>query len=375
MKTLEFLNSRRPDLEIKAGFIHLLTAYENRLIAKGLAPKTSKWTELFDKTTNDFENEELLLRNTYLNAQMGPFADFSGERYPDKAPKVKWIDEMTKNGKPLSSTIETKEIIEEAAHAQQQELEKKPAMIVLTKSKPTAGSRNSKNQSETAPVSVKSSEDKGRVPQLVPQLSAREKEVEKPIQSQNFVLLTTSSQSSHTNPTNNSGVRAVHDSPQKILQKAVHSLPQAHSPNLRIVKKTVERAGQVKQPIGDIKTAEINAAKEKQKDDTIKALLMPKYNNFVREGTAGESKKEAITTNTNNVEVTIKSEKATGMTQIINQNNINNFIINNPQKIEVIEFSPAKAQLIPELKPATLMRFQHPVPPQQPQQLPHLLSR
>ena len=47
-----------------------------------------------------------------------------------------------------------------------------------------------------------------------------------------------------------------------------------------------------------------------------------------------------------------------GVTQIINQNNINNFIINNAQKIEVIEFSPAKAQLIPELKPATMMRFQ-----------------
>jgi len=31
LKTLEFLNSRRPDLEIRATFIHQLSAYEARL--------------------------------------------------------------------------------------------------------------------------------------------------------------------------------------------------------------------------------------------------------------------------------------------------------------------------------------------------------
>ena len=43
LKTLEFLNSRRPELEIRASFIHQLSAFENRLIKKGLGPKTSKW--------------------------------------------------------------------------------------------------------------------------------------------------------------------------------------------------------------------------------------------------------------------------------------------------------------------------------------------
>ena len=44
LKTLEFLNSRRPDLEIRANFIHQLSNYENRLVAAGLGPRTSKWT-------------------------------------------------------------------------------------------------------------------------------------------------------------------------------------------------------------------------------------------------------------------------------------------------------------------------------------------
>lgn len=67
LKTLEFLNSRRPELEIRATFIKQLSEYENRLKQRGLGPKTSKWTEISDE--NQFlESEELMLRNTFLNA-------------------------------------------------------------------------------------------------------------------------------------------------------------------------------------------------------------------------------------------------------------------------------------------------------------------
>jgi protein tyrosine/serine phosphatase len=73
LKTLEFLNSRRPDLEIRATFIKQLSDYENRLKARGMGPKTSKWDEISDE--NRFlESEELMLRNTFLNAQTGPKA-------------------------------------------------------------------------------------------------------------------------------------------------------------------------------------------------------------------------------------------------------------------------------------------------------------
>ena len=75
MKTLEFINSRRPDLEIRASFIHQLSAYENRLYKRGQGPRTSRWTELSDNNSVIIENEELLLRNTYLNSQMAPLAE------------------------------------------------------------------------------------------------------------------------------------------------------------------------------------------------------------------------------------------------------------------------------------------------------------
>ncbi len=73
LKTLEFLNSRRPDLEIRATFIHQLSAYEQRLQSqRDSAPITSKWDELSHhhqmKGTRLFEHEELILRNTFVNA-------------------------------------------------------------------------------------------------------------------------------------------------------------------------------------------------------------------------------------------------------------------------------------------------------------------
>lgn len=81
LKTLEFLNSRRPDLEIRATFIHQLSAYESRLqLQRDAPPITSKWDEISHQNqmrgTKMLEHEELILRNTFVNAQMGPLADF-----------------------------------------------------------------------------------------------------------------------------------------------------------------------------------------------------------------------------------------------------------------------------------------------------------
>jgi len=81
LKTLEFLNSRRPDLEIRATFIHQLSAFEQRLHNQREQPFiTSKWDEISHtaqmKGPRMLESEELVLRNTFVNAQMGPLADF-----------------------------------------------------------------------------------------------------------------------------------------------------------------------------------------------------------------------------------------------------------------------------------------------------------
>lgn len=70
LKTLEFMNSRRPDLEIRVNFIQQLSDFENRLKHRGCGPQTKKWNEL--GTESDFlESEELLLRNTFLNSKTG----------------------------------------------------------------------------------------------------------------------------------------------------------------------------------------------------------------------------------------------------------------------------------------------------------------
>lgn len=53
LKTLEFLNSRRPELEMRASFIHQLSTYESRLVKAGLGPKTSKWNELAEPDAQD----------------------------------------------------------------------------------------------------------------------------------------------------------------------------------------------------------------------------------------------------------------------------------------------------------------------------------
>lgn len=98
LKTLEFVNSRRTDLEMRPSFLSQLSQYENKLYLRGIGPKTQRWTELSD---NQFalENEELIVRNTYLNSQMAPLADLNG--YDEKnSYTLKWVDEKFK--KPLT---------------------------------------------------------------------------------------------------------------------------------------------------------------------------------------------------------------------------------------------------------------------------------
>ena len=103
LKVLEFLNMRMPEFDIRATFIHQLAAYENRLIARGLEPKTVDWTEVFDQS--EFDNEELMLTNTYLNSQIGPIVEYTVDDFMDKKGKLRWADE---NKKKLTTIIEEK---------------------------------------------------------------------------------------------------------------------------------------------------------------------------------------------------------------------------------------------------------------------------
>ena len=98
LKTLEFLNSRRQELEMRPSFLKQLQSYENKLFKRGLGPKTQKWTEI-SEASEPTSNEELILRNTYLNSQQGPWAEYSKlnqkgtERH--RQPLLRWRDTIS----------------------------------------------------------------------------------------------------------------------------------------------------------------------------------------------------------------------------------------------------------------------------------------
>ena len=66
-KTLEFMHFRRPDLEIRANFFNQLVRLENKLTKLGFGAKTFNWNEI--GSAYKVTSEELLLTNTFLNAQ------------------------------------------------------------------------------------------------------------------------------------------------------------------------------------------------------------------------------------------------------------------------------------------------------------------
>ena len=72
LKTLEFLNSRRPDLEIRGTFIQQLQQFEQRLCNRGLGPLSFNFNDLSFKGgkgfQKDLQEEEMIIRNTFLNA-------------------------------------------------------------------------------------------------------------------------------------------------------------------------------------------------------------------------------------------------------------------------------------------------------------------
>ena len=75
LKSLEFLNSRRPDLEIRTCFLQQLSSLESILIESGNGPKTADWNHVHDKCIS-YENEEPLLTNTFKNSKLGDLEDY-----------------------------------------------------------------------------------------------------------------------------------------------------------------------------------------------------------------------------------------------------------------------------------------------------------
>lgn len=71
-KTMEFLMARRPDMNLKPSFLQQLAAYERRLQSASKTRFSSDWNDIpANSQSSPLESEELLLRNTYLNSQIG----------------------------------------------------------------------------------------------------------------------------------------------------------------------------------------------------------------------------------------------------------------------------------------------------------------
>jgi len=89
-KTIEFLSSRRPDLNLKPAFLQQLSGYERRLMAQSNIQLTLDWNAA---DLSRLEGEDLLLRNTYINSQIAPSVEFSLSNYVQVSkPKLLWSD-------------------------------------------------------------------------------------------------------------------------------------------------------------------------------------------------------------------------------------------------------------------------------------------
>mmetsp|Transcript_27214 Transcript_27214/g.26881 ORF Transcript_27214/g.26881 Transcript_27214/m.26881 type:complete len:207 (+) Transcript_27214:401-1021(+) len=78
-------------MDLRPPFIQQLAALENRLLKQGNGPVSSSWDEeIFH------DPEEHVLRNTFLNAQMGPFVHYDDALEEiEKLNKLNWADNHT----------------------------------------------------------------------------------------------------------------------------------------------------------------------------------------------------------------------------------------------------------------------------------------
>eukprot|EP00435_Cladocopium_sp_Y103_P049929 s2293_g15.t1 len=89
-KTMEFISFRRPDMNLKSAFMQQLSALERRLADKSKQTLSNDW----DANFGSLEGEDLLLRNTYLNGQMGPLAEFHSGMHERHMPRrLWWLDQ------------------------------------------------------------------------------------------------------------------------------------------------------------------------------------------------------------------------------------------------------------------------------------------
>lgn len=84
-KSLDFIAFRRPDIDINPGFLSQLASFEFRVSINSKIPRSENWDDL---TSSE---EELSLRNTFLNAKIGQSTDYHlNIPYPEKPLTINW---------------------------------------------------------------------------------------------------------------------------------------------------------------------------------------------------------------------------------------------------------------------------------------------
>ena len=66
IKTLEFLNSKKPGLEMTASLLKKLLSYESTLESDNIGFLSRDWDNLFEH--GEYYEEELILVNSYKNS-------------------------------------------------------------------------------------------------------------------------------------------------------------------------------------------------------------------------------------------------------------------------------------------------------------------
>lgn len=85
-KSLDFMRSRQPSMQLNSGFQRQLQGLETRMTRSGMGPRTRGWEE----DTGD--EEERLVANTFRNAQTLGFADYVSPIPGIKLQTLKWAD-------------------------------------------------------------------------------------------------------------------------------------------------------------------------------------------------------------------------------------------------------------------------------------------
>ena len=63
-KSIEFLKSKKNDIDIPSYFLNQLSSFEVRLTKAGIGPKSTSWNDVGTGLMSDIDNEELLIRKS-----------------------------------------------------------------------------------------------------------------------------------------------------------------------------------------------------------------------------------------------------------------------------------------------------------------------